>query len=68
MEYASKCLLHTNTNGVTRTSSPLSVDVPLDLTVSRAQEEKEPKPDPGKGGIRTIVISKVTISTPTTQD
>ncbi|XP_028256019.1 uncharacterized protein lcorl isoform X1 [Parambassis ranga] len=48
MEYASKCLLHTNTNGVTRTSSPLSgsLDVPLDLTVSRAQEEKEFKPDP----------------------
>ncbi|XP_031606856.1 ligand-dependent nuclear receptor corepressor-like protein isoform X2 [Oreochromis aureus] len=43
-EYASKCLLHTNTNGVTRTSSPLSdaseaSDAPLDLTVNRTQEE-----------------------------
>uniref|UniRef100_A0A3B4ZZQ4 Ligand dependent nuclear receptor corepressor like n=1 Tax=Stegastes partitus TaxID=144197 RepID=A0A3B4ZZQ4_9TELE len=40
MEYASKCLLPTNTNGVTRTSSPLSEtsDAPLDLTVSRTQE------------------------------
>uniref|UniRef100_A0A3P8TTN1 Ligand dependent nuclear receptor corepressor-like n=1 Tax=Amphiprion percula TaxID=161767 RepID=A0A3P8TTN1_AMPPE len=43
MEYASKCLLPTNTNGVTRTSSPLSEtsDAPLDLTVSRTQEQKE---------------------------
>lgn len=43
-EYASKCL--PNTNGVTtRTSSPLSEtsDAPLDLTVSRPQEEKEEK-------------------------
>ncbi|XP_042079326.1 uncharacterized protein lcorl isoform X2 [Haplochromis burtoni] len=43
-EYASKCLLHTNTNGVTRTSSPLSdaseaSDAPLDLTVNRTPEE-----------------------------
>ncbi|KAM9856991.1 ligand-dependent nuclear receptor corepressor-like protein [Aulostomus maculatus] len=49
MEYASKCLLHTSTNGATtRTSSPLSEtsDAPLDLTVSRTQEEKEREPDP----------------------
>ncbi|XP_008290652.1 uncharacterized protein lcorl isoform X1 [Stegastes partitus] len=48
MEYASKCLLPTNTNGVTRTSSPLSEtsDAPLDLTVSRTQEQKESEPDP----------------------
>ncbi|XP_042284985.1 ligand-dependent nuclear receptor corepressor-like protein isoform X2 [Thunnus maccoyii] len=47
MEYASKCLLHTSTNGVTtRTSSPLSSDAPLDLTVSRTQEEKEREPEP----------------------
>ncbi|CAK6972202.1 uncharacterized protein LOC128370268 [Scomber scombrus] len=48
MEYASKCLLHTSTNGVTtRTSSPLSEtsDAPLDLTVSRTQEEKEKEPE-----------------------
>uniref|UniRef100_A0A3B4B2V1 HTH psq-type domain-containing protein n=1 Tax=Periophthalmus magnuspinnatus TaxID=409849 RepID=A0A3B4B2V1_9GOBI len=48
MEYASKCLLHTTTNGVqTKTTSPQSetADGPLDLTVSRAQEEKEPQPD-----------------------
>uniref|UniRef100_A0A7N6FH50 HTH psq-type domain-containing protein n=1 Tax=Anabas testudineus TaxID=64144 RepID=A0A7N6FH50_ANATE len=49
MEYASKCLLHTSINGVTtRTSSPLSEtsDAPLDLTVSRTQEEKESLPEP----------------------
>ncbi|XP_023274311.1 ligand-dependent nuclear receptor corepressor-like protein isoform X1 [Seriola lalandi dorsalis] len=49
MDYASKCQLHTSTNGVTtRTSSPLSEtsDIPLDLTVSRTQEEKEHKPEP----------------------
>ncbi|KAJ0050933.1 hypothetical protein NL108_009930 [Boleophthalmus pectinirostris] len=48
MEYASKCLLHTTTNGVqTKTTSPQSetADAPLDLTVSRAQEEKELQPD-----------------------
>uniref|UniRef100_A0A3P8TKG0 Ligand dependent nuclear receptor corepressor-like n=1 Tax=Amphiprion percula TaxID=161767 RepID=A0A3P8TKG0_AMPPE len=51
MEYASKCLLPTNTNGVTRTSSPLSEtsDAPLDLTVSRTQEQKESQPDPADG-------------------
>lgn len=51
LEYASKCLLHTNTNGVTtRTSSPLSEtsDTPLDLTVTRTQEEKEKEPEPGE--------------------
>ncbi|XP_071359361.1 uncharacterized protein lcorl isoform X2 [Trachinotus anak] len=45
MDYASKCQLHTSTHGVTtRTSSPLSetTDTPLDLTVSRTQEEKKP--------------------------
>ncbi|XP_068583864.1 uncharacterized protein lcorl isoform X1 [Cebidichthys violaceus] len=49
LEYASKCLLHTSTNGVTtRTSSPLSQpsDAPLDLTVSRTGEEKESESDP----------------------
>ncbi|KAM8880524.1 uncharacterized protein lcorl isoform 2-T2 [Spinachia spinachia] len=49
LEYASKCLLHTSTNGVTtRTSSPLSQasDAPLDLTVSRSGEEKECESDP----------------------
>ncbi|XP_034544021.1 ligand-dependent nuclear receptor corepressor-like protein isoform X2 [Notolabrus celidotus] len=48
-EYASKCLLHTSTHGVTtRTSSPFSEtsDAPLDLTVSRTQEEKESESDP----------------------
>ncbi|XP_060917820.1 ligand-dependent nuclear receptor corepressor-like protein isoform X2 [Labrus mixtus] len=48
-EYTSKCLLHTNTNGVTtRTSSPLSetTDAPLDLTVSRTLEEKESECEP----------------------
>ncbi|XP_015244056.1 PREDICTED: ligand-dependent nuclear receptor corepressor-like protein isoform X6 [Cyprinodon variegatus] len=36
-EYASKCLLPTTTNGITRPSSPLSEtsDAPLDLTVNR---------------------------------
>uniref|UniRef100_A0A8C4IXN3 Ligand dependent nuclear receptor corepressor-like n=1 Tax=Dicentrarchus labrax TaxID=13489 RepID=A0A8C4IXN3_DICLA len=51
LEYASKCLLHTSTNGVTtRTSSPLSEtsDAPLDLTVSRTQEEKESESEPGR--------------------
>ncbi|GAA6214707.1 ligand-dependent nuclear receptor corepressor-like protein [Lates japonicus] len=48
LEYASKCLLQTGTNGVTtRTSSPSSEtsDAPLDLTVSRTQEEKESEPE-----------------------
>lgn len=55
LEYASKCLLHTSTNGVTtRTSSPLSEtsDAPLDLTVSRTGEEKESESDPGREGIK----------------
>ncbi|XP_076584156.1 uncharacterized protein lcorl isoform X1 [Chaetodon auriga] len=49
LEYASKCLHHTSTNGVTtRTSSPLSEtsDAPLDLTLSRTQEEKEGESEP----------------------
>uniref|UniRef100_A0A3Q3Q9P4 Ligand-dependent nuclear receptor corepressor-like protein n=1 Tax=Monopterus albus TaxID=43700 RepID=A0A3Q3Q9P4_MONAL len=49
MEYASKCLLHTSTNGVTtRTSSTLleTSDAPLDLTVSRTQEEKDSQSEP----------------------
>ncbi|XP_054461160.1 uncharacterized protein lcorl [Anoplopoma fimbria] len=49
LEYASKCLLHTSTNGVTtRTSSPLPQpsDSPLDLTVSRTGEDKESESDP----------------------
>uniref|UniRef100_A0A8C6T3P8 HTH psq-type domain-containing protein n=1 Tax=Neogobius melanostomus TaxID=47308 RepID=A0A8C6T3P8_9GOBI len=48
MEYASKCLLHTTSNGVARknTSPPSeNADAPLDLTMSRAQEQKEPQPD-----------------------
>lgn len=43
LEYASKCLLHTSTNGVTTRTSALpsdTPDVPLDLTVSRITEEK----------------------------
>ncbi|KAK2918979.1 uncharacterized protein lcorl isoform X1 [Channa argus] len=49
MEYASKCLVHSSANGVmTKTSSPLSEgsDSPLDLTVSRTQEEKECQSEP----------------------
>ncbi|XP_070768548.1 ligand-dependent nuclear receptor corepressor-like protein [Enoplosus armatus] len=49
IEYASKCLLRTSTNGVTtRTSSPVSEtsDAPLDLTVSRTEEEKESEREP----------------------
>ncbi|XP_029358532.1 uncharacterized protein lcorl isoform X2 [Echeneis naucrates] len=48
MDYASKCQLHATTNSVTtRTSSPLSEtsDAPLDLTVSRTQEDKEHVPE-----------------------
>lgn len=48
MEYASKCLLHTTSKDVPRkTTSPASetADAPLDLTMSRPQEEKEPQPD-----------------------
>ncbi|XP_047220198.1 uncharacterized protein lcorl isoform X1 [Girardinichthys multiradiatus] len=43
VEYASKCLLLTTTNGVTRPSSPLSEtsDAPLDLTVNRTFEERQ---------------------------
>ncbi|KAM6940644.1 ligand-dependent nuclear receptor corepressor-like protein [Xenentodon cancila] len=45
VEYASKCLLRTNINGVTRTPSPLSEtsDAPLDLTMTRTLEEVEPE-------------------------
>ncbi|KAJ4944860.1 hypothetical protein JOQ06_013400 [Pogonophryne albipinna] len=49
LEYASKCLQHTSTNGATtRTSSPLSQtsDAPLDLTVNRTGNEKESESDP----------------------
>ncbi|XP_024145242.1 uncharacterized protein lcorl isoform X1 [Oryzias melastigma] len=44
VEYASKC---TNVNYISRTSSPSSEasDAPLDLTVSRTQEEKEDQPE-----------------------
>lgn len=62
LEYASKCLLHTTTNGVpTRTSSPLSEtpDTPLDLTVSRAQEEKESQP-----GMKQIIERKIIFNLP----
>lgn len=51
LEYASKCLLNTSTNGVTtRTSSPLSetADAPLDLTVSRTQEKEDTQSEPGR--------------------
>jgi len=61
LEYASKCLIHTSTNGVTtRTSSPLPQpsDAPLDLTVSRTGEEKENESDPGRESIRPIVNLK----------
>ncbi|KAK5926663.1 hypothetical protein CgunFtcFv8_022215 [Champsocephalus gunnari] len=47
LEYASKCLQHTSTNGATtRTSSPLSQtsDAPLDLTMNRTGNEKESDP------------------------
>lgn len=57
LEYASKCLLHTSTNGVTtRTSSPSSdtSDAPLDLTVSRTTEKKEGENEPGRGSIKHI--------------
>lgn len=50
LEYASKCLLNTSAHGVTtRTSSPLSetADAPLDLTVSRTQEEEDAQSEPG---------------------
>lgn len=56
LEYASKCLLQTGTNGVTtRTSSPSSEtsDAPLDLTVSRTQEEKESEPELGRESVKT---------------
>ncbi|XP_033976248.1 ligand-dependent nuclear receptor corepressor-like protein isoform X2 [Trematomus bernacchii] len=49
LEYASKCLQHTSTDGATtRISSPLSQtsDAPLDLTVSRTGNEKESESDP----------------------
>lgn len=55
LEYASKCLLHTSTNGVTtRTSTPPSTppsdtpDVPLDLTVSRTTEKKRCEKEAGR--------------------
>lgn len=58
-EYASKCLLQTSTHGVTtRTSSPFSEtsDAPLDLTVSRTQEEKESENDPGTKCIKEVLM------------
>lgn len=57
LEYASKCLQHTSTNGATtRTSSPLSQtsDAPLDLTVNRTGNEKESESDPGSRGVSNI--------------
>lgn len=51
LEYASKCLLHTSTNGVTtRTSTPPSdtPDVPLDLTVSRTTEKEQCEKEAGR--------------------
>lgn len=61
LEYASKCLHHTSTNGVTtRTSSPVSEpsDAPLDLTLSRTQEEKESESEPGRKTMEHTVNSK----------
>ncbi len=61
LEYASKCLLHTSTIGVTtRTSSTLSEtsDAPLDLTVSRTQEEKKSEIEAGRESISDVVNSK----------
>lgn len=63
LEYASKCLLHTSTNGVTtRTSSPSSdtSDAPLDLTVSRTTEKRESENEPGR---ETPSISRVLMPT-----
>lgn len=63
LEYASKCLLNTSANGVTtRTSSPLPqmADVPLDLTVSRTQEEEEDtQSEPGGKTIWYIIDSNL---------
>lgn len=60
LEYASKCLLHTSTNGVTTRTSTLSEtsDAPLDLTVSRTQEEKKGESEPGRESVEEIVNSK----------
>lgn len=58
LEYASKCLLHTSTNGVTtRTSTPPSdtPDAPLDLTVSRTIEQKQCVKEPGRKFLRQSV-------------
>ncbi|XP_049575681.1 uncharacterized protein lcorl isoform X1 [Syngnathus scovelli] len=64
-EYASKCLLHTISMDVTRTSSPFSEtsDAPLDLTVSRSPEETE-----GESGTADVVLdlSKKSGSSPST--
>lgn len=61
LEYASKCLPHTSINGVTtRTSSPVSEtsDAPLDLTVSRTQEDKESESEPGRKSIKHVLNLK----------
>lgn len=61
LEYASKCLPYTSTNGVTtRTSSPVSEtsDAPLDLTVSRTQEDEESKSEPGTTSIKHVLNLK----------
>lgn len=61
LEYASKCLPHTSVNGVTtRTSSPVSEtsDAPLDLTVSRTQEDKESESEPGRKSIKHVLNLK----------
>nr|XP_061791983.1 ligand-dependent nuclear receptor corepressor-like protein [Nerophis lumbriciformis] len=48
MEYASKCLLHTTSTEITRTSTPFSeaADAPLDLTVSQTLGETERVSEP----------------------
>lgn len=63
LEYASKSLPHTHTNGITtRASSPLSdmSDTPLDLTLSRNQE-KEREPPPGRENSKHLVNSDLAI-------
>lgn len=61
LEYASECLLHADTNSVTTKTSSLSSeasDAPLDLTVSRAQEEKDSESEPGRKIVTHFVNSK----------
>lgn len=58
LEYASKCLLHTSTNGVTtKTSTPPTdtPDVPLDLTVSRTIKQKECDKELGRNSLQQSI-------------